>query len=859
LRCASVSVGIVGYLDPYYRGSQMALRYAVSDAEAFHRYMCLAWPPADTPQHSLISDGDAIYDRLEGAIAAAAEGSPLDLFVLYLSGHGELGKEGTGWFCLSDARPGQTSLDGAALDRCLAPITANSIIVFIDCCHAETALIGSSTFASTTNKRARVVAASCRAHQRAWEDDGLKRSIFSDVLLRALSTDSPLADARGQVDLQAQLLPYLRDQIPIAASAIKRGSDQDPVTGGLLGGSVMLPVISSKSLGRPLTIPQAIRAGVRRFIVMGISAAIIMLTIGDLMIFHLAVDDTGEIVVRPGFAATYAAVPVHLVGSIDTGLSIRDVSLQNDYTLKGLATASIWGFATHRDAHGLKPWLSMLQPGLMKSISEPLRALAFGESPSLNIDRDKPPTVEALFLARLGEKAPSVIGRAIYPYDPSLSWDCSDSVTNQLDFTLLSADQGVFGRDVEWDAVTAAADAAAKAKILADIIKIAAYRYLNETDSDKRLAEFDDFATAIERLVGLHHSDTLYAASASFFVKSNGTWCSPHALFAASIVGRDQASLAAESSLRAVFETYDRAKQGDVANAEQLIAVHGLARLARRRPLDPATLQAVLTMLSHDKSDVTAVTPVMQLLTEIAPYQKLPSDLITLLWSNLRPEGGPGDFAPLISTNLLARNLRFLTPDQRTTFRQWLATEGPTNATMSNFHEALGFVALVEPLTEDQLHLLQRQLSSISRFPPQATNYRGQTVITASGDKAAIALGRVAQSSKLSTDITDRLANFAAARTELVGREDIIQGLAKQWLPDLPNLIDTIRSRLFASRTDVTRRSLEIEVAAAATMKLSASERATVLKGLTAAWRKEVEPTQRIALAKLIGSVNSGE
>jgi hypothetical protein len=853
LRCASVSVGIVDYDDPYYVGSQMRLRHAVTDAEAFRHYMSLAWPSGET-QHLLIANRQAVYGGLESAIAAAAGDGFLDLFVLYLSGHGDLGEDGLGWFCLCDAKPGTASLDCAALDRCLRPITADSVIVFIDCCHAEAVVSDCSSFISAKSRRARIVAASCRADQRAWEDDGLKRSIFSDVLLRALSTDSPVADAQGQVDLQAQLLPYLRDQIPVAASALKQGNEQDPVTVGLLGGSLMLPVISSRSLGRPLTISQAIRAGVRRFMLTAIGVVAILFAMTDLLIFHLAVDSTGEIIVRPGFSSTYGVVPVHLLGNLDTGISIRQVSSTNDRILAALAAESIWGVATHRDTHGLRPWFGLLQPGLVGSVGQPLRALAFGEYPKLDIDRDSPPAVETLFLAQLRAGNPSAIGHVIYPYDPSVPWACTDQVINQVDFTRLSASPDVLGRDVEWVAVTAPDDPNARAIMLADIVKLVAYRFVHEKDKDKRLAQFDAFATAIERFAALEPSDAFQSASASFLNQATGTWCDLHATFASLIVGSRQQSLAAESALRKVLETYDRNKQADDASVEQSFAVRGLSRGARHRPLDPTTLQAIEAMLARDGSDVTAITPEMELLTAIATSQELPAGLVNLLWNNLRPESGPGDFAPLISTNLLARNFKFLNSDQRNKFRQWLAAQAPSNVTMSDFHEALGFVALVEPITRDQLDLLEKQLSSISRFPPQATNYRGETVVTASGDKAAIALGRVAQSSSLSAEITERLANFAAARTELPGREEIIRGLGRQWLAGAPNLTEVIKNRFNVSSKDAHRRSLEVEVAALVLMHLPASKRARALEALVSAWQKEIEPVQRIALAKLIGS-----
>ena len=188
MRCASVSVGIVDYADPSYGSSEMRLRYAVGDAEAFHRYMSVGWPSGDNGRHFLLRDREAVIGRLTEAVATAADG-PLDLFFLYLSGHGDVSADGSGWFCLADAQSGLPSLDGAVIDHWLTAVDAACVIAFIDCCHAEAVVAGSQSFAIRTGRLGRVVAASCRADQRAWEDDALKRSIFSDILLRALSTD----------------------------------------------------------------------------------------------------------------------------------------------------------------------------------------------------------------------------------------------------------------------------------------------------------------------------------------------------------------------------------------------------------------------------------------------------------------------------------------------------------------------------------------------------------------------------------------------------------------------------------------------------------------------------------------------
>src|SRR5712664_1900159 len=120
MHCASVCVGVVDYVDSRYRGSDMRLRYAVSDAEAFSRYASAISNdvPENSESHLLLTDRDAIADNLNTAFASIAKIKGLELFLLYLSGHGELLNAG-GWFCLADAKPGQPSLTGSMIRRLL--------------------------------------------------------------------------------------------------------------------------------------------------------------------------------------------------------------------------------------------------------------------------------------------------------------------------------------------------------------------------------------------------------------------------------------------------------------------------------------------------------------------------------------------------------------------------------------------------------------------------------------------------------------------------------------------------------------------------------------------------------------------
>ena len=830
----------------------MRLRYAVGDAEAFHRYASLAWPSPDNAGNLLLRDREAaVTEDVLAAVEAVASEGPLDLFILYLSGHGEAGIDGRGWFCLSSARPGSLSFDSEAIDRCIAHVNADAILVFVDCCHAEAVVAKSQAFSIHEGRRARIVGASCRADQRSWEDEDLKRSIFSDILLRGLSTDSPLANPTGQVDVQGKLLSYLRDQVPTAVSAAKRGQYQEPVTFGFIGGPLDMPVVSTASLGRPLSIAQAIHVGVRRSLVSLLVMAILGLAISDLLLFHLAVSSTGAILVRPGLASTYSFLPVHLVSDLDSGLSIRDISPKSDRLLAGLASGSIWGISTRRDDHGQKPWLAKLEPALIKTTLNPVQVLAFGASPKFDVNNDPAPVTEAIFLAILQGKTALEVGQSLYPLDSAPSWSCTDKISNQLDFTILESETPVFERDTDFIATTASTDPRVRGQTLANLVKLSAYRAFHEESEDKRVAEFRAFVKAAELVVGTGTNEPFREAVGPFLDSTKGTWCALHGSFASAIAGDLQESLSGESNLREILESFDRSKQGDLSNAQQSMAVIGLAHLGRHRQLDPSTIHAVYAIIERD-GNLDAQTPGTDLLKELATSQKLSPEISVLLFAKLESKD---DLSQITAANLLARNYRFLDPSQKNVLRRWFSTEAAANALVSDVHEAIGFISLYETIPEDQLHLLLARLSALSRFPPEATDYRGETVIEASGDKAAVALGRVAQSGLLPTDVTERLANFASGRPDLEGRQELVRGLAKQWYGKTKELTKDIQVRLLHCRRDANRRGLEEEVAASVVLDLPVSDRKQALDQLVAAWSLEVEPSQRIALAKIIGHV----
>ena len=152
----------IHYASEYYRTSEMRLRFAADDERAFWRYAMLAGgAESDTRLHRLLLDREATFDRLSSAVSELAAAGPVDVFFLYLSGHGEQVGPEVGWFCLADAQPARLSLGGTVLDDLLHRINADHVCVVIDC-YAEAVASKLNFFAELEGKSGRLLVTSHR-------------------------------------------------------------------------------------------------------------------------------------------------------------------------------------------------------------------------------------------------------------------------------------------------------------------------------------------------------------------------------------------------------------------------------------------------------------------------------------------------------------------------------------------------------------------------------------------------------------------------------------------------------------------------------------------------------------------------
>lgn len=851
LRCASISVGIVDYAHAHYRASEMRLQYAADDARAFSRYAVIAGG-GDDGLHRVIPDSEATEDRVAAAFAELATAKDIDVFFLYLSGHGERGDAGCGWFCLVDAQPGIRSLDGRRLDELLQQVPARHVLVIVDCCYAEALASNMTFFAGLEGASGRLFLASARETQRSWEDESLRRSLFSDVLLRALSTDSTIANA-GYVHVESALLPHLREQVPLLASARKRGNPQEPVSGGFCAAELRLPTVTSQSLGRRLTTAEAVRANVRRILLTTAAAAVALLLLLDILVFHLAVDATGRIEVRPGLSSTFSLQPFHPVTPVDTGFRLDHVDSHNSDFAKQLATGKLAGVRTHLGGHGLRAWLAMLETGMERRTAASVQALAHGQKSRFDADSDAPPITEAIFLSRLLGVEASAAGD-IYRNPRTVNIGCDDDAARKIDFSVISSGPEVFREDALWMAATAPRDSTARAQRLLELAKLHAYRFLHRKDSHEQVDEFAAFASALSTLTSGQEQQGWHHALGNW-PNAQGSWCELSVTFALAMSADTQSSQRAELRLWQIFNSFRRDLQGDLPTPEQTLATEALAWLARRRALDQAAISDLAAKIESEAVDLATNVPTHALMAQIAALQPLPQQLVNYLLTKLGKSKGEFDFEPLTAARVLACNLHFLHHPTKEAVRTWLERHAADNRTMSDLHEALGCAAMQWALSSDQMTILTRQLSPTSIFPPRVTNYRGETVITATGDAAAIALGRAGLKHRLDRETVIRLATIAAGRRTLKSRDVILAGLAHQWYGPSYSPASTY-ARLASANSDAVQRELEVDVATVSLARLAEPLRDKVMAELLSLWAEETEPELRIALARIVGSAS---
>ena len=854
MRTASVSIGVVDYEQSYYRSSSMWLRHAAADAAAFHRYASTGWS-APYGDHTLLQDARATLADMERTFSRLASGPRLDLLLVYLSGHGEVDKAGNGWFCLCDARQGETSLGTGALDSLLGRVNADRVILLVDCCHAEALVSGMPFFSKLDGNSTRVFVASARASQRAWEDESLRRSLFSDVLLRALSTASSIADSRGQVDLDAKLVPYLREQVPLNAAALKRGIEQTPVSGGRAVSTTMLPIVTGQSLGRELSVGETVRRRARQLIVAVAFAAIAAVCLIDALAYHLAVSGSGIILERPGLRWTYGLMPFHLGRSVETDTALDDLDPLRDDFFRSLADGGIYGLAGHLDDSGLRPSHAAIRGVLRETRHTSHAALATGEFIALEPDFVPAPVEEAAFLSELTGQPTADVGKQLYPLPDSRMLACEANPRLHYDFEILLAPSRTFEQDAAWMALTAPDDPSGRAAAVAMLTQLAAYRASSVEREMELSTEIDIFESAVWSLRSRSIDQKAFGqAAAQALAPLLQGWCLGHARLAlATLSEPGRRGELEQAMLGDAMPLLDDLPFGR-RTARQVLAYRSLALLAKRGLLDRHVISVLEERVAARFFDLCDDSSITVLIRSAAEAQPLSEGLVKGLRSLITTAGSADDPGAACAFSVLAANGMFLPTDARAEILAWAAQNADELRTVSSFHDGIGFLPAIGDHDERYRDILVARLSPMSRFPPEASSYRGAPIISPRDEGALLGLGRIAQITDLPDDVLERLANAAIGRTDIESREVILSGLAASWYRDIgsSDLADAFVRRFEAARMDSARRMLESEIAAVRLRNSSGVDRKATIAALLSIWREAVEPEIRVAIARSI-------
>jgi hypothetical protein len=852
MRCTSLSIGITEYRANALRNSDTRLHFAVTDAEALYRYTSLAWPTAEANNiHLLLCDEAASATGIEQAFIQIEQAGSFDLAILYLSGHGQRGPDNSGWFCLWDATPDTPSLDRVVLDRLLGRIDCSSVLLILDCCHAESIISGVPFFADLQGRQARLFCASSRADERAWEDLKLQRSVLSHVLFLGLSQTSALADITGHVSIGEQLFPFLRDQVPLVAAKVKSGSIQQPVVGGLAAIGMRLPTVQAGSIGRSLTLREILRNQVRRLIIWSVATVLFALLLIEAFWTHLAISGDQAIVLRPGIASTFSLLPVHLGKVVDTGFRGSQLDPMQDEAMQKLANGEFRTVSTQRTLDGLRQWIDLLTPMLKDRIAlNFIHPIASGEGD----DPDSAITFTAInFAARTMDTDPAVIAskQQLLLHAPLMPVSCTvlgNEQVVQFEIAQTGSLEDYIRAFIRYGAAQGK-DPSAEVWKLARFI---AHRSRDRNYDPTAQLEAQVLLEEIARSNGLTLSPQTLSELRAVLPPAQPNTCSPLAIGILIALGKGEDKAGAEALLRADDPTSKQAMV-DILNAFRRIGAKYdyLIELPRSyfsiignyRPLLAETVQDMESWLDGQVKPETE-----RLLEHVAMRPQAYNTLYEQLQSTEDP------MRQGIAARYLARSFAWQSQAQKEGIQKWLVANASMLFPGSDI--TLG-AALLGRQRQVDPRIIDRWIKqlSVGVIDPQS-EFEEYHLIVVDARDAVAALAIAAGTTPIPDKALEQVELLLANRNSIPLRKEAIEGLGSLLRNQRGALADGIRDRLMDQRGNARRRLLTVDIAIAAINGLPDGGRITTLRSLAAFWRNEPEPELRRALGLILARVD---
>jgi hypothetical protein len=295
----------------------------------------------------------ATPEAIDVALRELAQRGDGELAIVMISAHGYVNPDGSSGLLFARGA-GNGALSAEALSQLICGLRADKLLCLLDCCYAEAIAARMSCFSVLGRARARIYIGSSRASQLTWEDEGVKHGIFTAFLLDALS-GAAFGRSKRSLDVQADLFPFLRAQVPLYVLETKQHS-QEPVIGGVASDSIILPIVGMR-LGKSSTPLATALRRVRQILASGVVAAAGALLISYWTLYYASVTDSGEVVLNHGVRSLEALFPNAM--RISTGLRTGDVSPDAQVS-HALYVGHVDGIWSHLNRNGVRAWIDKL-------------------------------------------------------------------------------------------------------------------------------------------------------------------------------------------------------------------------------------------------------------------------------------------------------------------------------------------------------------------------------------------------------------------------------------------------------------------------------------------------------------------
>ena len=715
------------------------------------------------------------------AIDALHEARP-DLFVAYLAGHGIKRDNDHFHFCLHDANIEDGSqlgiISGADIDHAFTHVGARTSILFLDCCHAEGIVAGTSYFRSLEGDHARLFLVSARSDQRAWEDDSIGHGLFSNAVTQGLADGSKIAAPDGFVDVEG-LFARVSENVAARAFTRKSGARQEPVRGGVTAAPVRLPTASVTALEDQLSTYDALILSLRRWLQSVLLMAVAAAVVTDLSFQHLAVDADGDIVARSGIRLLDPFRRTLPGGIADTGFDADDIAPRDN-----VDTSS---YDALRDGHllanrlrGLGGWPTKLGPLLKPRLHASMSLLLSGELPAsasaeiFESTMHPPPLEElaALISLRASETIDAVASSLGYEV-PEESFDCATDISRTIDTMHLNPTTDEFLKELDWRMVRAKD----RSRALATAGRLVSYR-LNVRVRDGLFGDENPDYNAkseFERLAAWSTG----SAVANF---DAGGWCKPAALLLTALGNEGNVAAAAERALVDTVRTFDLSTHGDLVPPGVEISLFLLAIIAQHRVLEDATIDGVSGFLREDERGLNGPPDFVQWLSIIAPLTPFPDITREFLIDALTHPETEFEFRQVTAFKILSRQVSYLDETDRELLLNWRRDNQSKLGILDRF--ATGVASLAPFMPEKEILSLVQDMSartSAARaLVPLASTWRGDMMISQTDLPEWMAIARMAQTVDLSPAAKEKLAAYAAVAPERAPRTAALLAVAHQ-------------------------------------------------------------------------------